>query len=275
MTLEYFQREYRLLDHKRNYWTQLAQNPEPNTLASEQERVEQEAKFYNDAISKLMKQFDIEQRPTKYPSQEELHKMEEAEQTEDFAKGEASSKETRLKRDKPDHTFCLNTDTLSDEQSGICAIFECGLTEADHPLSVAHRCPFCGGIPKTKYMYMENDFLENKNPTALVRCKDNLICPARTWTTLETWNKRAPHEDKVKHIPSSEPIFVLRAQDETAPSTVLIWAENYRLRVQVIDDAKTAHMTLAQYEKADGAFKDASVMRIWQRDNPDKVKMAD
>lgn len=58
-----------------------------------------------------------------------------------------------------------------------------------------------------------------------------------------------------------EPVFVLRAQDKTAPLVVFMWAEEASQR--------------GCAAKADGARQIASEMIAWQQANPTRVKNPD
>lgn len=59
-----------------------------------------------------------------------------------------------------------------------------------------------------------------------------------------------------------EPIFTLRAQDETAPEVVVLWAT-------LAAKAGTSH------EKVRGAVEVSMAMHRWQRAHPERVKTPD
>jgi hypothetical protein len=77
-----------------------------------------------------------------------------------------------------------------------------------------YRCPWCEADPE---------------PTAigstLVFCPTP-GCPAfSNVVTVDIWNSRAPNELLVRHIPSDEPIFVLRARDPLALIPIYTWID--------------------------------------------------
>lgn len=67
-------------------------------------------------------------------------------------------------------------------------------------------------------------------------------------------------------LQDDEPVFILRAQDKNAPEDVRAWA-----RKIIRDPAATE----AQFKKACSAIEVSVLMDIWQKNNPDKVKLPD
>jgi antirestriction protein len=63
-------------------------------------------------------------------------------------------------------------------------------------------------------------------------------------------------------FPADEPVFLLRGQDASAPDAIEAYAENCAQR-----DADEAHVKAAEDWAHD--------MNEWQRDNPQRVKVAD
>ena len=63
-----------------------------------------------------------------------------------------------------------------------------------------------------------------------------------------------------------EPTFTLRAQDITAPGTIIEWAR------MVVQNPKA---TRAQFDKATEGLAVAFKMLEWQSANPDKIKLPD
>lgn len=57
----------------------------------------------------------------------------------------------------------------------------------------------------------------------------------------------------------NEPLFVLRANDPTAPAAVAAWARDY-----IVDKGGWGNMTEAQRKKYEEAMDLAGHMRIWQ-----------
>lgn len=65
--------------------------------------------------------------------------------------------------------------------------------------------------------------------------------------------------DYLKKLPPDEPVFILRAQDETAPGIVEVWADN-------IDDIRGERTP-----KTIEARRFAAEMRDWQASHPSKL----
>ena len=63
-------------------------------------------------------------------------------------------------------------------------------------------------------------------------------------------------------IPEDEPVFVLRAQDKTAPHIVLMWSG-------------CADLVGSPANKVRGAADLSLIMALWQSRNKDKVKVPD
>lgn len=115
------------------------------------------------------------------------------------------------------------------------------------PIKIPH-CPFCGTDPE-----LGSDLFADR-----VKCS-TVSCPSSyQWTLLEIWCKRAPHEELVKYISSDEPIFILRAQDQLAPSHVRMWLED-------------ATIWRVPKPKLESAALEWRAMNAWQISNPTKV----
>lgn len=91
---------------------------------------------------------------------------------------------------------------------------------------------------------MAVSFLAGNSKVAVVSTKtDNIINPN------SCWNQAAP----------DEPVFILRANDELAPDTIIQWANQYRLR-----KGDWLRMTVEQRQKFENALKVAEAMRTYK-----------
>lgn len=125
-------------------------------------------------------------------------------------------------------------------------------------LLTIYHCPFDGTLPRV--FISSTDFDIVKKPYAYCQKSG---CPASHYAVLlEIWNQRGPHEDKVKHIDSNEPIFVLRAQDAFIQNTMKEWLALAQDRV--INTSKFL-----------SASADYQAMLKWQQENPTLVKIPD
>ena len=77
---------------------------------------------------------------------------------------------------------------------------------------------------------------------------------------------RAEAHEYLDRIPPDEPVFILRAKDVYAPSTVVVWAGLVSNSKCEGDEARARC-----HNKAQRALKDAEEMRDWQEQNTSKV----
>jgi hypothetical protein len=75
-----------------------------------------------------------------------------------------------------------------------------------------------------------------------------------------------------KEFHEDEPLFLLRAQDQLAPGAIEAYAGLVRAMALGKTDARASGVL---HELADQCDNVAAGMRVWQADNPDKVKLPD
>lgn len=123
--------------------------------------------------------------------------------------------------DELDKKMCA--DMTKHAQLGNTGSCMCGykLYPKDRDLSQPYPCPFCSNPPNVA------SYVQDSNPPvpAAVYCVTE-GCPAHlNEVSTEKWNTRRTHEQDVAHIPTDEPIFVLRAQDQLALIPGWTWVD--------------------------------------------------
>lgn len=102
------------------------------------------------------------------------------------------------------------------------------------------RCPFCKKLPEPVNPEAFKAAIATPGGNPEVFCATE-GCPAfANEVSLEVWERRAPHETLVKHIPSDEPIFVIRAKDSIGLVIVYQWialAEKHNVNEAKLDSA--------------------------------------
>lgn len=100
-------------------------------------------------------------------------------------------------------------------------------------------------------------------------------------TLVSAWRLPKGAAELVKKLAPGEPIFILRAQDSTAPAAVERWASHLeRKAVEISKDPNRSPEYRTQLAesltaKAAGARKDVERMVDWQQKNPQRVKWPD